>query len=237
MREPMTEASPNPSARAIGVVYLLYVLVSSVGLVSLRGLVHAGDATATANSILAHESWYRAGISFGLVANALYIALAAFFYGLFAPVNRSISLLAAFFGLAGCVIQLFGGVLQLIPLVLLKSMPPSSAIGVEYLQIAALLSLKLYSRSFDIAFVLFAFFDLAIGYLIFRSRFLPRILGVLMMLGGLGGAIYLWPPLAHALSSYILAVGGAGELSLLLWLLVKGINIPRWREWADVQSS
>ena len=55
MREPMTEASPNPSARAIGVVYLLYVLVSSVGLLSLRGLVHVGDAAATANSILAHE--------------------------------------------------------------------------------------------------------------------------------------------------------------------------------------
>lgn len=84
---------------------------------------------------------------------------------------------------------------------------------------------------------MFAFFDLTIGYLIVRSRFLPRIIGALMILGGLGASIYLWPPLAHSLSSYILAGGGVAELSLLLWLLVKGINVPRWREWGDVQAS
>ena len=214
-----------------------YVLVSIAGLVPLRGLVRAGDAVATANNILAHESLYRSEVSLGILANVLYIALTAFFCGLFAPVNRSISFLAAFFGLAGCVIQLCGGVLLLAPLVLLKGMPASSAIGVEQLRIAALLSLKLYNRTYDISFVLFAFFDLAIGYLIFRSGFLPRIIGVLMMLGGLAAATYLWPPLAHSLFPYNIGVGGVAELSLLLWLLVKGIDVPRWREWAGVRAS
>ena len=238
MREPMTEASPSPSARAIGVVYLSYVLVSILGFVPLRGLVRAGDAAATASNILGHESWYLSGVSLGIVANALYLALTALFCGLFAPVNRSISFLAAFFGLAGCVIQLCGGVLLLAPLVLLKGMPPSSAIGVEQLRIAALLSLKLYNRTWDISFVLFAFFDLAIGYLIFRSGFLPRVIGVLMMLGGLGAVTYLWPPLARSLSlPYTMGVGGVAELSLMLWLLVKGIDVPRWREWAGVRAS
>ena len=233
MNEPTTASFPSPGAREIGVVYLSYLLVGGAGLFLLRGLVRGGDATATANSILAHESVYRAGLSLELVANALYITLAASFCALFMRVNRGVALLAAFFGLAGCIVQICGGVLEVAPLVLLKDRSLLHAVGAEPLSMASLLSLKLYSRTYDISFVLFAFFDLAIGYLIIHSRFLPRILGMLMCAGGVAGATYLWPPLAHPLSPYVLAVGGFAELALLLWLLVKGLDITRWREWAE----
>jgi hypothetical protein len=80
--------------------------------------------------------------------------------------------------------------------------------------------------------VFFGPYCLLIGYLIFRSTFLPRILGVLMALAGLGWLIFL-SPLANYLSTYLKALGFLAEASLMLWLLVKGVNAPRWTEQAD----
>ena len=81
--------------------------------------------------------------------------------------------------------------------------------------------------------VFFGFYCLLIGYLIFRSTFLPRILGVLMAIGGLGWLTFLSPPLANYLSPYNLAPGILGEGALTLWLLVKGMNVQRWKEQAS----
>ena len=216
MMEQIAEASPRPNARAIGIVYLLYFLTAFLAAFLMKGLVVPGDAAATANNILAHESLYRSGFAVGLIANALYIALTALFYNLFEPVNRSVSLLAAFFSLVGCAIQIFGGLFQLAPFVILRDSQFLGAFTVEQLQAAALLSLKLYSQTLSIALVLFALYDLSIGYLIFRSTFLPRILGVFLMFAGLGWLTVLWPPLATALSSYVLGLGGLAEILLML---------------------
>ncbi len=233
MTERIAEASPRFKARMTGVVYLLYFLTAVFGEFFLRGLVVSGDAAATATNILAHESLYRAGFAIGLIANALYIALTALFYGLFEPVNRSLSLVAAFFSLVGCAIQIFGGLFQLAPLVVLGDSQFLSAFKVEQLQATALLFLKLHALTFNISLVLFAFYDLLIGYLIFRSTFLPRILGLLLMFAGLGWLTFVWPPLATSLSSYILPFGALAEFLLMLWLLVIGVNAQRWTEQAS----
>jgi Domain of unknown function (DUF4386) len=92
----MTKASPHPKVRATGVVYLLYLLMVISAAFFMKGLVVSGDAAATANNILAHESLFRAGFVICLIATALYLAMAALFYELFKPVNKSLSLLAAF---------------------------------------------------------------------------------------------------------------------------------------------
>jgi Domain of unknown function (DUF4386) len=81
--------------------------------------------------------------------------------------------------------------------------------------------------------VFFGFYCALIGYLIFRSTFLPRFLGVLMALAGLGYLTLLYPPLGNYLMNpYIMIAGGAGEWSLTLWLLVKGVDAQRWKEQA-----
>lgn len=224
MIDRIVEGSPRPNARTIGAVYLLYFLTAFFGAFLTKGLVVPGDAAATANSILAHGDLYRSGFAVGLIANAIYIAVTALFYGLFEPVNRSMSLLAAFFSLVGCAIQICGGVLQLAPLVILGDSQLLSAFKVEQLQAAAFLCLKLYSQAFNIALVLFALYDLLLGYLIFKSTFLPRILGVLLMLAGVGWLTFVWAPLATLLSSYVLPFGALAEILLMLWLLVKGVN-------------
>ncbi len=230
MIEDIAESSPHPEARTIGFVYLLYFLAAFCGGFLTKSLVAPGDAAATANNILAHEALYRSGFAVGLIANVIYIAVTVLFYRLFAPVNRSMSLLAAFLSLVGCTIQIAGGVLQLAPLVILGDSQLLSTFTIEQLQAAALLGVKLYSQAFSIALVLFAFYDLLLGYLIFRSTFLPRILGVIMMLAGMGWLTFMWPPLSTALSSYVLPFGALAEFLLMLWLLVKGVNVPAWRQ-------
>src|SRR6204780_3182240 len=119
MMKRIAEASPRPRARITGVVYLLYFLTAVFGEFFMRGLVVSGDATATANNILAHQPLFRLGLAIGLIAIACYIAVTALFYGLFRPVNRTLSLLAAFFSLVGCAITAFGSVFQLATLVVL----------------------------------------------------------------------------------------------------------------------
>ena len=236
--ERMTKGSPHPNARRIGVVYLLYFSTALLSAFLMKGLVVPGDAAATANSLLAHEALYRSGLAVDLLGNVIYIAWTALFYRLIGPVNRSLSLVAAFFSLVGCAIQIFGGLLQLAPFVILRDSYLSSAFTVEQLQAAALLSLRLHGQIFNISLVLFGFFELLLGYLIFRSTFLPRILGVLWMCAGLGWLTFLWPPLARALSSYVvLPLGVLAEGLLLLWLLVKGVNVSRWEEKARMEQT
>jgi hypothetical protein len=91
--------------------------------------------------------------------------------------------------------------------------------------------IKLYAQSFNTSFVFFGCYCLLIGYLIFRSIFMPRILGVGMMLTGVGGLTHLWPPVVQYLSPYVM-LGGVGEAALIVWLLLKGVNSDRCSEQA-----
>ena len=235
MTNPIADASPGPKARITGVVYLLYFLSAILAEVFMKGIVVSGDAAATANNIQAHEPLFRLGLGTGLIATAWYIALTALLYELFKPVNRSISLVAAFFSLVGCAIQAFGSVFQLAPLVISGSSANLSAFKPEQSQALALMFFKLDSQAQSITLVFFGLYCLLIGCLIFKSTFLPRILGVLMALAGLGWLTFLAPPLANALSPYVLVLGFLAELSLMLWLLLKGVNVQRWKQQAAAE--
>jgi hypothetical protein len=147
-------------------------------------------------------------------------------------VNKSLSLLAAFISLVGCTILAFASVFQLAPLVVLGGSQYLSVFKVEQLRALASLSLELYGQGVSICFVFFGVYCLLIGYLIVRSSFLPRILGVLMAFAGLGWLTFLFPALADYLSPYNLVLGFLAELALMLWLLVMGLDAQRWKEQA-----
>jgi hypothetical protein len=229
----IADETPRPGARITGVVYLSYFLTAIFGEVLLRGIVVEGDAAATAANILAHESLFRLGLAAGLIATAGYVAVTALFFDLFKPVNRRLSLLAAFFSLVGCAILAFSSLFQLAPLVALGGSQYLSVFKVEQLRALALMFLELNTQAANIYLVFFGFYCLLIGYLIFRSGFLPRVLGVLMALAGLGWLTFLSPPLANHLSPFILVLGFLAELALCLWLLVMGVNVQRWKEQAS----
>jgi hypothetical protein len=158
----------------------------------------------------------------------------ALFFDLFKHVNRSLSLLAAFFSLVGCAILAFASLFRIGPLVVLGGGQYLSAFKVEQLRALAFLFLELYGQAVNICFVFFGVYCLLIGYLIFKSAFLPRILGVLMAFAGLGWLTFLSPPLANYLSPYIQVLGVFAEGSLMLWLLVMGVNVAKWGEKVSV---
>jgi len=180
-------------------LYLLTFLTGGFALIAGSGLVVSGDAAATATHILAHESSFWLGFAADLLVTACYIVVTALFYELFKPVNRTLSLLAAFFSLVGCAIGAASGLFRLAPLTVLGGAPYLSVFKADQLQALAFMFLKLHAQASNISLVFFGFYCLLIGYLAFRSTFLPRILGVLMAVGGLGWLTFLSPPLAKSL--------------------------------------
>ncbi len=234
----ISETSPRLKARITGVFYLLTMLtgIFAQGFVSGR-LVVDGDATATATNILTHKSLFQLGFAVYLIEMACQVAITALFYDLLKPAGRSVSLVAAFLGLAGCVIKTVSRLFYVAPLFILGGAHYLSAFNSEQLQALALLFLKVNDHGAGIALVFFGFYALLTGYLIIRSTFLPRILGVLSVLGGLGWLTFLYPPLGYRLFPYVAAFGLLGATALVLWLLVFGVNEKRWEEQASAAGN
>jgi len=95
----------------------------------------------------------------------------------------------------------------------------------EQLEALALLAVRVETQAENIGIVFFGIYCVLLGYLIYKSRFLPRVIGVLMAIAGLGWLTFLYPPLSSALWPYIAIPGLLGEGSLTVWLLVKGVNV------------
>src|ERR1019366_4809432 len=229
------DTSPQLCARMAGVSYFVGALLSVLGqMVVLGMIVVSGNATATVANILSHETLFRLGFVLSLMTVPFHLIWAVLFNGLFRPVNRSVALLAGFVMLMACVMWTLSSLLYLAPLLLLQGKIALSAFAPEQLQALVLTLLKLNALSYDIGLVFFGFWYVLIGYLIVRSTFLPRIIGSLGVLAGFGYLTLLWQPLAHYLYPYNLALAGPGEISLILWLIVKGVNVGKWKETAGV---
>jgi hypothetical protein len=126
------------------------------------------------------------------------------------------------------------------PLLLLGGAPHLSVFNLDQLQALALLCLSLHGQGYNLGLVFFGFHCVLVGYLIWRSTFLPRILGWLMAIAGLCYLInsftsFLAPSLKAQIYPYVLMPAGIAELSLTAWLLVIGVNVGRWKEQANKQ--
>lgn len=229
-------SSPRFKARMAGVFQLLEAVTAAFGEVIVPGkLVVSGNAAATAANILGHEQLFWLGFASSLVGVACHIGWALLMFELLKPVNRSLSLLATFVILVGCAIQALTSLLYLAPLVVLTGGSSASAFTTAQLQELALVFLRLNTAAFNIDLVFFGLWCVLTGYLIFRSTFLPRILGVLLAISGLGWMTYLHPPLANYLWTYIAAASALGEIPLELWLIVMGLNAQKWFELANAR--
>ena len=194
-------------------------------------LIVSTDVAVTAANILGNESLFRLGLALCVLAVAFNIARTVLLYVLFRPVGRIPALLIAFFGLVAIALQAGGSLVQLPVLVVLKNGQALCAFNAEQLQSLALIFLRWNGQASNVYLAFFGFCCMLVGYVIYKSTFLPRILGVLLVIAGVGYSTYLWPPLANYLYPYNLALG-VGELALGFWLLVFGVNVERWKEQA-----
>ena len=225
---------PETLARVGGVLYLIIIAVGIFGQAVFRGrLVVPGDAAATAQNILGSELLWRVGISAELVMLACAITLAMILYVLFKPVSQRLAMLVVLFNLSAIVLEI-GNKLHLFrAMALVGDAAYLAAFEPAQLQALAYQSINIEQTGFAVSLLFFGFVCLLLGHLIVRSGFMPRLVGVLMQIAG---ACYLVncfsyliaPAFAATLLPWILLPAFVGELTLCLWLLVKGIDVPKW---------
>jgi hypothetical protein len=151
-------------------------------------------------------------------------------------VNQIVSLLAVLILVVACAVQAFAALLPIGALVVLGGTRAFGAFTPDQLHALALMLMSWNAQAYNTYLVFFGFWCIAIGYLTYRSTFLPRLLGVGMALAGLGYAVYLYRPFAQAVTPYNLALG-VGELALLLWIAFRGVNGERWIHLAEAPAA
>ena len=235
MKTRTSATSPLIIARLAGFLYLIIIVIGFCGQFFVRDrLVASGDVTATANNIMASESLWRIGIAGDLIMRVCDVALMLVFYILLRPVNKNLALLAVLFNLIQTAVLAAFELSLLVVLFLLGSADYLKAFEPHQLQALSYLSVKSYEYGFGIGLIFFGFVCLIQGYLLFRSGYFPRTLGVLMAIAGLSYLMnsftLILAPTYAATIFPILVLALVGELSLSLWLLVKGVRVEEWKK-------
>jgi hypothetical protein len=230
----IAETSPKIYARIGGVLYLIIIAAGIFGELFVRGnLIVSGDATATANNIMNSQLLWRTGIAGDLIMHVCDLPLMLIFFVLLRPVNKNLALLALLFTIIQTAVLVATKLNLFTPLILLGNVGNLKAIEATQLHSLIYLSIKSDANGFGIGLIFFGFACLMNGYLIFRSTYLPKTLGVLMQIAGLcylinSFSMILFPAFSNMISPIILVPAFIGELSLCIWLLVKGVNVIKW---------
>jgi hypothetical protein len=230
--------SPQIYARTGGLLYLIIIVIGALGELVVRGgLIVSGDPAATAEKIRSSEFLWRLGIAGELLLLVCAVALTLIFYVLLRPVSRVLALLAVFFNLVSIAVEADSALHLVATLFPLGNGNSLKILDPNQLHAMAYFSIRSHESGFGVALIFFGCVCLVDGYLIFRSGYLPRVIGVLMQIAGLcyltnSFALILSPSFAHRLFPAILLPAFVGEASLCLWLLVKGVNLQRWNEQA-----
>ena len=224
----MPRTDPVPRLMAVtGILYLvIFCLGLSSELVVRGGLIVPGDAAATANNILAYEWLFKAGFAGDLLVFLCDVAVAMLLYVLLLPAGKTASLVSSGFRLAGTAIYGANLLNYYAPLLILGGSGSMDSFNPEQLNSLALLFLEIHKHGYDLGLVFFGAHCLVLGYLLFRSPDFPKILGIFMFLAGaayVAGSLtlFLWPRYTAAVEP-IYALPVIGELSLCLWLLLRG---------------
>jgi len=236
MAIPSVEASPQVYARLGGALYLVVIAFGGFaeGFVANK-LIVSGDAAVTAQNIMASPMLWSLSVAANLIVPVCAVAQTWIYYLLLRPVSKALVLLSVFFSLVSLAVEAVSKLFLLVVMPTLGHADYLRAFEPRQLQALAYLALKSHDISFNIALIFFGCACLVDGYLIFKSRYLPRLVGVLLQIAGLCYltgcfAALFAPTLADLITPAILIPPFIGELSLCLWLLIMGVNITRWKE-------
>ena len=235
--------SINTTARIGGALYLMIIFFGLFGEMFVRDkLIVSGDVTATANNIIAHQLLWRMSMAGDLLMHVCDVGLVLVFYILLKPVNKYLALLAVLFNLIQTAVLVANKLNLLMPLFLLGNSDYLKSFEPKQLYTLTYLSIRSHGYGFGFGLIYFGFECVVLGYLIIRSTYLPKLIGVLMQIAGMcylvnSFTLILSPSTANMLFPFILIPSFIGELSLCLWLLVKGVNFSKWQEKANTVIS
>jgi hypothetical protein len=229
------ETSPQTYARVGGILYLLLIVLGIFYQMIVRdSIMVPGDSIATMENLEEREFFWRLGIVAEFLSALVGFGLVLVMYRLTKPVNKDLAMLAAFFNLAATTIQTVY-VLQLVEALFpLGASSYLQAFTAEQLAAMISLSMKSHVFGFGIALLMFGPYFLITGYLIYKSNYLPKFIGVLYTISGVGYLVnsfmlILAPQLSGIVFMIIVLPVLVGEISLALRLLLKGVNESEWR--------
>lgn len=236
--EQVTEQSPKSLARTAGLLQALEGTTATFGQVQVMGrLFVVESAAASAANILAHQRLFWLGFASSLLGVIFHVAWGVLMYYLLKPAGKKLSAIALAVILIGSAVQAVTAVLYLAPMLVLNAGAVLSAFTAPQLQALAYAFLRMNGYAFNTYIVFFGLWCALTGFLIYRSNFMPRTIGVLLMISGLGWMTYLVPPIGMRLFiPYLAGASAIGEFPLLLWLLIKGVNNERWNQQALVRA-
>jgi hypothetical protein len=227
--------SINKTARIAGILFLIMIVASffSTGFVRVT-LIVPGDATATANNIMASESQFRSGIVGHLVVLITDVGVSVLLYVLLKPVSKTLALVAAVFRLIMVAMRGINLVSHFFALQLLSGAGYLTVFETDQLHALVLLFLTAFEDGVLIDYVFFSLHLFFLGYLVFKSGYIPRILGVLLIIGSFGYLTqsltsFLFPSYEAIVSQFIVPFQ-ISELVFFLWLLIKGVNVEEWEK-------
>jgi len=225
--------SIKKTARIAGFLYLIMAITGIFGEYVRSTLIVYGDAAATASNIMASESLFRIGFISDLTMITCYFLTACVLYMLLKPVNKNIALLFVLFTLGSVSVLFINALNQFATLLLLSGAGYLTIFGADQLNALAMLFLNLHKYGYTIAQIFFGLWLLPLGYLIFKSGYFPRILGILVMIACFGHLleffqVFLFP--GYEVIAYPgLVAAMIGEFSFMFWLLIKGAKIPEMK--------
>ena len=239
----MPEHRPSSSAidvkayaRLAGLLYLMIIVIGVLGESVIRGkLVVSGDPDATARSILATEWLWRLGVGGQDLLLLCAVGLTLLWYLLLRPVNHHWALAVAFFGLVSLAVESVGALHLHAVLTPLSDSAYLKPIDPQQLHLLAYQSIVAHAHAFGLALIFFGVECLIVGQLIRQSDYFPKAIGWLMQLAGVcylvnSFAMILYPPLQDMLFPAILLPCFIGESAFCLYLLIKGVDVPAWRQ-------
>jgi hypothetical protein len=230
------EISPLVYARIAGLLYLIMTVCAPFSMMYIpSNIIVSGDAAATANNLIASESLFRIGFVSDSVVFLIEIVLIVILYVLFKPVNKTLSLVAAFARLAMTVIQGVNLLYNSTALLLLSGAGYLTVFEPDQLHALMLLFLNAHESGVLIWQVFFGFHCSVLGYLLFKSGYFPRILGVLMVVAALGYLTesfgnFVLPKYEEIFAVVVVVLAVIGEIPFMLWLLIKGVNVEQWKK-------
>jgi Domain of unknown function (DUF4386) len=228
--------SIQKTARFAGILYLIITVAATVAHFYVPSIIIVpGDATATANNILANETLFRiGGVGSELIVLLSEIILSVVLYVLLKPVNKTLSMLAAVSRLAMTTIHGLNLINYFFVLLLLGGVGYSTVFEPDQLHALVMLFLDAHSYGFTIGIAFLTLHVFILGYLIFKSGYFPKILGVLFVAAAFGYMIDSFALLlstSYETTPVFLALPIAiSEIAFPLWLLIKGVNIDQWKK-------